>query len=349
MKERLIRTVRPLGVGRRPFAGVPTDLVGLTGFALAAATLLAVVDVSSPVVRAAVGAPLLFLAPGYAVVSALFPRARGAGVDTGTDTDGGDGSLIGQTGSPTDVERPALAFGLSFAVLPLLGLGIAALSWRFETTTIVGTVTGFVLVTTAFAAVRRIRVAPRDRYCLGLGGKLRRLRAAIFGSRSLAATAINLVLVVSVLLALTSVGYGLAAPQDGERYTDLRLLTEDESGEYVVGDHADSVEPGESIPVTVAVENQEGESMEYTVVVQEQWVAEDGTVLERNDLRRVDYSVADGATALGDREVTPEAESGEVRIAVMLFDGDAPEDPTTDDAYRHAHFWVEIEDEPAAE
>lgn len=345
MKERLIRTVRPLaaGVGRGAFAArIPTDLAALAGFVLVASVLLTVVDVASPVVRVAVGVPFLFLAPGYAIVSVLFPRKPGD--ERATETL----PIVGQTGAVTETERAALAFGLSFAILPLLGLGIAAAGGEFTTSTVVWTVTVAVLIGAVLAALRRTRVSPHERYQFELGRKLEAIRTAILGTRSSTATAVNVLLVVSMLVALTSVGYALAAPQSGEQYTDLRLLTEGDDGEYVAGDLPGEVEPGESIPLTIAVENQEGESMEYTVVVQEQWVS-DGQVLERTELRQIEYSLGDGATGHGDRTVTPTADAGEVRIAVMLFDDDVPDEPTVDDAYRSTHFWTEIDDSPDLE
>ncbi|SDQ96536.1 DUF1616 domain-containing protein [Natronobacterium texcoconense] len=338
MKERLIRPFAT-GSGQEMgvFARIPTDLTGLTVFVLGAATLLAVVDVTSPVIRAFVGFPLLFLAPGYAIVSILFPRGVRADRDETLP-------VVGRTETVTETERVALSFGLSFAVLPLLGLGIAATSWQYTTSVVVWTVSGFVLAAILLAAVRRARVSPADRYRFELLRKLGALRAAIFDTRSSTTTAINLLLVVSMVIALTSVGYALAAPQDDEQYTDLRLLTETDDGEYVAGDLPDSVESGESIPLIVTVENQEGEHQEYTAVVQEQWV-DDGEVLERTELRQIDYTLGDGTTGHGDRTVTPDADAGEVRIAVMLFDDEVPETPTTDDAYRYTHFWIEIEDD----
>jgi uncharacterized membrane protein len=335
MKDLLLRTFRPFAtVGLRPtLARIPTDLVGVAGFVAVATLLLAVVDVASPVVRAIVGFPLLFLAPGYAMVSVFFPRASPI-ESTGSTP------LIGQTRDVTDVERAALAFGLSVALLPLLGLVVAVLSWGFTTSTVVATVGGFVLVGVAIAAVRRARIPLQDRYRFRLGRLLGAVRAAIFGSGSAVHTAANVVLVVSLLLALTSVGYALVSPQQGEQYTDLQLLTEDDSGELVAGTPS-TVEPSNSIPFTTAIGNQEGQDMDYTVVVQEQWI-DDGEVFERTELQRTEHSVSAGETLTVDRDVTPTAESGTVRIAVLLYDDSVPETPTTDNAYRHGHFWIEI-------
>ncbi|QFU85050.1 DUF1616 domain-containing protein [Natronorubrum aibiense] len=338
MKDLLIRTFRPfaaVGLGTRDLVGrLPIDLVGVTGFVAVATVLLAVVDVASPIVRGAVGFPLLFLAPGYVTVSILFPRA--SPVDTLEST-----PLLGQTRDVTDVERAALAFGLSVAILPLLGLAIAALSWGFTTSTVVGTVSGFAIVGVAVAAFRRFRVAPRDRYRFRLGRKLGAVRAALFGSGSAAHTAVNVVLVVSLLLALTSVGYALVSPQQGEQYTSLQLLTEDESGDLVAGGTPSAVEPGGSIAFTTGIENQEGHEQEYTVVIQEQWL-EDGEVFDRTELQRTEHSVSDGETLTVDRDVTPTAESGTVRIAVLLYDGEVPDVPTADNAYRHGYFWTDV-------
>ena len=338
MKDILNRTFRPFAaVGldiKHLFARIPSDLVGVAGFVAVATILLTAVDVASPVVRAAVGFPLLFLAPGYAMVSVLFPRT--SPIETTEST-----PLLGQTWDVTDVERVALAFGLSFALLPLLGLVIAFFSWGFTTSTVVGTVSSFVLAGVAIATIRRFRVPVRDRYQFRLGRTLGALRTAIFGTGSTVHTAVNVVLVVSMLLALTSVGYAFVSPQQGEQYTDLQLLTEDDSGELVAAGYPSDIEPGESMSFTTAIENQEGQDKDYTVVIQEQWI-NDGDVSERTELQRTEHSVSDGVTETDEQNVTPNAESGNVRIAVLLYDDEVPETPTTDNAYRHGYFWTEI-------
>uniref|UniRef100_UPI00366BD4DC DUF1616 domain-containing protein n=1 Tax=Cryptosporangium minutisporangium TaxID=113569 RepID=UPI00366BD4DC len=170
---------------------------------------------------------------------------------------------------------------LSFAVLPLLGLAMAAIGWQYTTAAVVWSVTGFVLLAIAVATVPRARVSSAERYRFELGRKLGALRAGLFDSRA-SVTAINLVLVVSMVGAAAAVGYALVAPQNDEQYTDLRLLTETDDGEYVAGDLPDTVDCDESIPLVVTVENQEGDHEEYTAVVQEQWV-DDGDVLERTE------------------------------------------------------------------
>ena len=64
---------------------------------------------SVPVVpRTLLGLPLVLFLPGYALVSALFPSREGL----------------------DDIERVALGFGLSLALIPLIVLGIEYSPWR---------------------------------------------------------------------------------------------------------------------------------------------------------------------------------------------------------------------------
>ncbi|WP_265107823.1 DUF1616 domain-containing protein [Halosolutus halophilus] len=328
---------------RSLLAGAPVDLL-LTGvFVFVATVLLAVVDVSSQLVRAAIGFPLLFLVPGYVTVSMLFPRetpARGTVADTSL--------LVTQTRAISDIERAALSFGLSFALLPLLGLVIAATPWGFTQPVVVGTVSCFALIGASIATARRLLIARAYRYEVQFGRRLEALHAAIFDTKSTIHTAVNVALVLSMLLALTSVGYALMAPQQGEQYTSLQLLTENESGELVASGYPEEIQPGESIPLVIGVENQEQEDMNYTVVVQEQRI-EDGEVVERTELRRIDYIVNDGGTAYGERDITPTTADGPVRISILLYQNEVPDSPTQENAYRYTHIWTEVTDSAGAD
>jgi len=317
---------------------IPTDLVGVAGFVVVATVLLTVVDISSPVLRAAVGVPLLFLVPGYVTVSMLFPRAEPI-----TDPELVESSFIAQQRELTDVERVALSFGLSMAILPLLGLVISITAAGFTESTVVGTVSGFALAGLGVATGRRLAVPAPDRYRIHLGRRIATVRSALFDTDSTLQLAVNIALAVSLLVAVTTVGYALAAPQDGEEYTSLQLLTETESGDLVAGGYPDEVEPGESIPLVIGVENQEQEAMNYTVVVQEERI-EAGEVVDRTQLRVIDYSLSDGGVGYGERELTPTETPGDVRITVLVYTDEVPETPSTENAYRHAYFWTEITD-----
>ena len=310
---------------------LPGDLVALIGFVLLALVVLVVWNVESALVRAPFAAPLLLFAPGYAVVSFVLPRRN----DVDDRVSGG--RVAARIGT---IERFALSVGLSFAVLPFLGLVIASVG-SFSPETVVVVVAGFVITFGSLAAVRRQLIAPTERYRLrGIDG-LDRVRSALALGDSPLLAAVNLALLVSVLLALATGGFALIAPQDGEQFTDLRLLMEDDSGDLVAAEYPESIEPGENESITVAIENREGQETNYTLFVQQQRV-EDGSVVERDTLAVSQYSVDDGETTVDEVTIEPTA-SGELRFAFLLYeDGSVPELQTTENAYRSGHLWIDV-------
>lgn len=321
---------------KRLVTGIPTDLVGVAGFVVIATVLVTVVDVSSSLMRAAIGLPLLFFVPGYVTVSALFPRRSPA-----RDATAGSRLLPRQAVAVSDVERAALSFGVSFALLPLLALVVAATPWGYTGPVVVATVACFAVIGAGLAAVRRLSVPAADRYSVAFDRRLEAARAAIFDAESSLQVAVNVALVLAVVLAMTTAGYAFVAPQDGEQYTSLRLLTENESGELVASGYPSDIESGESIPLVVGIENQEEQSLNYTVVVQQQRLEND-SVVERTELQRFSRRVGEGATEYADRNVTPTADEGTVRISVLLYADGVPETPTHENAYRHAYFWTNV-------
>lgn len=325
--------------GKHFVARMPTDLLAVAGFVIIATVLLTAGVVSSLLVRAVIGFPLLFFVPGYVTVSTLFPRVSSGQGSTGLSRLVGLGNH-----TVTDVERAALSFGLSLALLPLLGLGIALTPWGFTRSIVVSTVACFALIGVGLATARRLSVPPTERYRTRIGRRFAAARARMFGGGSVGSIAVNLALVLSVLLAVTTVGYGLVVPQDGERYTSLQLLTEDENGDLVASGFPSEIESGDSLSFVVGIENQEDEESQYTVVVQEQRF-EDGELSGRTELRRLDYTVADNETTYEDLSITPVADEGTVRIAVLLYEGEVPETPTTDTAYRSGYFWTDVTDD----
>lgn len=337
MKDTLIKPfVNVHRRSRRVLTGIPLDLFCVVGFVLAASLVLAVLDVSSALVRATVGIPLLLFFPGYVLISICFPRASHAPEPTS-----GLFPVIVQSRNLSDVERVALSFGLSLTVLPLIGVALGATQVGYAESTVVGSVGGFVLIGALLAIVRRSLVPASDRYQIQLRRRLEIGSQTIFDTESTVHTAVNVVLVLSLLIAITSVGYALIAPQQGEQYTNLHLATESESNELVTSNYSGTIGPDESIPVGITVDNEEGQDMNYTVVIQEQQL-EDGEVVDRTELRRIDYVVGDGETRHSEQEITPVTEEGEIRISVQVYLDDVPQTPTHEDAYRYTYFWTTI-------
>lgn len=151
---------------------------------------------------------------------------------------------------------------------------------------------------------------------------------------------------------MSSLTYAATVPHGGEQYTELYLLTENDS-ELTADNYPEELTNGEPHTLVIGIGNNELETEEYSVVVELQQVQTDGdetTIIERQELGELNTTLANNETDHYDLEVTPEMTGENQRLAVMLFRGDIPDEPTFDDAYRSVHLWVDVvaEDETTA-
>lgn len=278
--------------------------------------------------------PLALFLPGYGLASVLFPAAKRE--DRETAATAADARPRGID----TVERLGLAFVLSLAIAPLIVLVLPLTSWGLTTTSVAAGLAGVAVCLSQLGAVRRLRTPAPQRFTVSPLAGLERLRR----NGEVATTASAVVLVLAIGTAVGALLVGFLFPVAGGGFTELALYSENEDGEVVAGALPETVEAGESIPVVVEIENGEGEDREYTAVVQQQTL-EDGAVVERTELRRIDANVSAGATGTGERSITPTADPGEtVRISVLLYEDEPPATPTNENADEETHFWVTVTD-----
>lgn len=337
---------------------LPADLVAV--LALVAATVavvfLPVVD-DSPV-RVVVGLAFVLFVPGYAFVAMLFPEAGDPPTgeepaDTDADLEGESGSGSGAGPVPNvdrgidGVERVALSFGLSIAIVPLLGLALNFTPFGIRLVPIVVTLGGFSVIATVVAAWRRRQLPAEDRFRVPYRAWLAAARREVFDPPTRLDAALNVALALAVLLAASSVVYAVAVPPQGEQFSEFYLLTEDDEGELVADGYPESFTAGEPESLYVGIENNEYESVDYTVVVQLQRVEGEGNqsrVTDRVEVDRFSASVAHNETWIEERGLTVGGDlTGEdLRLSFLLYDGDVPAAPTRANAYRDLHLWVDV-------
>lgn len=330
-----------------------TDLQSLlvTIVLLWGVTLLPVVR-ETPV-RIVVALVVALFVPGYALIAALFPE-RGPSVsgdrtsattdetDDATDTDDESGGI--------DVlERAVLSFGASIAVVPLVGLVLNFTPWGLRLVPILAGLTVLTVPLTVLAAVRRARLPSEERF------DPHPVAWLVTGLRGLTApddrtdAVLNVLLVVSVLLAVGSVAYAVSDPGPEEQFTEFYLLTENETGDLVAADYPTNFTAGGSESLVVGIGNEEGQPETYTVVTQLQAVRIDDetvTVTEAHELDRFSREVLDGETVNATREIEPREVTGDrLRLQFLLYRGAVPETPNAASAYRETHLWVNVTDE----
>lgn len=290
--------------------------------------------------RVLLAGPLLFFLPGYGVVAALFPAEP-------PDSDR-NGSVLSATVLRRPgvewVERLALSVAVSVVVLVLLAVVLSLAGSSFASAPLVTVVVALTAVAALAAGARRARLAPADRATLPVDRWHDEARAATVDADSGVDAALNVALALAVVVAVAALAVGLAAPQSGEAYTEAALLTESD-GELVAGDYPTDLTAGEPASFTLAVENHEGAAADYTTVVVLQRVQTDGesvTVLEQSELTRESLSVAAGDRVTEQVSVTPELLGEDLRLRVLVYQGDAPANPTGESATEYLTLWVDV-------
>ncbi|WP_267164182.1 DUF1616 domain-containing protein [Halovenus salina] len=343
----------------KPVRELPADLAAvLTVVAATCVTVLVPVLNETPL-RVVFGLAFILFVPGYAFVAALFPEAGAPPEEGFSEEKTGTANASGMESSDDaqttarfrdrgidGIERVALSFGLSIAIVPLLGLVLNFTPWGIRLVPILLTVAGFTVVATGLAALRRRSLPADERFRVPYRHWIDEGREELFNPETRLDGALNVVLVASILLAVGAVGYAVVVPPAGEQFTEFYLLTEDENEELVAADYPTEFTVGEPQPVVVGIGNHEHEELSYTVVVQLQTVEREGnetTVIERTEIDRFSSPlVADNGTWQTTRDITPTRAGERLRVKYLLYQGGPPAAPTAENAYRDAHLWINV-------
>jgi len=153
--------------------------------------------------RIVLGLAFVLFFPGYTLIAALFPRRT---------------SLSG-------VERPILSFGLSIAVVPLIGL-VLNYTWEIRLNSILISVLLFIVIMAALAWYRRRRLSPEVRFEPQFRIYLSSLRS-YWVSHGLLDRIITTVLVLAIAGTIGTLAFVVVAPKIGEKYTEFYILGRD--------------------------------------------------------------------------------------------------------------------------
>jgi uncharacterized membrane protein len=298
----------------------------LPGMALTMASVVGAVTTSGQT-RAILGLPLLFVLPGYAVVSALFPARPGSTARR----------------SPGLGTRVALSVGTSVAVVIPTAFVLASVGLSLSTVTVVGALGSLSLAGFAVTWWRRLHLSAEHRFQLPYRRWVRTVRDGLFDQNSPADVAINIALVVAVLLGVSALGSALVVPAGSTPFSSLSVVSESGQGEPVAGNYSTDLVEGSQEEFLLAVENHEHEATEYTVVAQLQRVdSASGTVTDRVRLGADSNTVPEGGTWNPRLAVTPSLSGDDLRIAFFLYADGTPERIERQTATEHVYLWVDV-------
>lgn len=286
--------------------------------------------------RTVIALPLVVLFPGYALLAFLYPERPGA--TAGTEGDVGTGI--------TSVERLALSVVTSLAIVPMIAFVINYSSYSLRLRPLAVAVGAVTIGLTVFAFASRLGQPTERRYHVPafawLGGVasdfLSRGRRDLRDAPPLKPTTgtqrfLNLIFVVSLLALVATAGYAaVTPPANDEPFTEFYLVTQDDEGQYTAENLPSDFSQGEGQQLAVAIGNHEGQEVPYTVVVQ----------LEGEEIDRFSTSVRAGRTKYVTRSVTPTSSGDQLKLSFLLYRGDVPGSPSSENAYRETNLRISV-------
>ena len=305
---------------------IPYDLAAC--YAWLAATLLSIYlpGVNGTFLRVVFGIPVILFIPGYALIAALFPAAK--------DIDG--------------IERIALSFGLSIAVVPLIGLALNYTPWGIRLDPIVISLTIFTLCMCCAAQYRRARVPAAERYTVPFGAMRQSVTAEFFPKETTRLDRIlSIVLLIAILAAVATTVYVIVVPKEGEKFTEFFILGKDQKA----ADYPTRLVVGENSSLSIGIGNHEYRNITYTVETYLVSMSFDertntSSLQAMDRLGRFTVPVSHNQTRIIPYGIVP-SKTGYNRIEFLLFNDTVPSDRTTgmdriNRSYRDLHLWVTV-------
>lgn len=184
--------------------------------------------------RIALGLICLLFFPGYALISALFPRQ----------------------GTLSLLERAVLGIGLSIAIVPLIGLGLNYTPWGIRLNPILIAVASFIFAAALAGIIRQQLMPAEQRFAITFNWSW----DAIPGAKR--ASKILVMLGCLAVLALAGLGiYQLVTLPPVQQPTEFYIL----NAEGRAQDYPRQVKAGDPVNVTVTVINHEAATADYLV------------------------------------------------------------------------------------
>jgi uncharacterized membrane protein len=277
--------------------------------------------------RVIFGVPLVLFIPGYALIAALFPAAR--------DIDG--------------IERVALSFGLSIAIVPLTGLALNYTPWGIRLDPIVTCLSILTIGLCLAAQYRRAQLPADERFSVPFHEMRQAVSDEFFkkAGTSRIDRILSFILLIAIIAAVATTVYVIVVPKEGEKFTEFFILGEKQKA----ADYPSHLVQGVNSSLFIGIGNHEYRTVNYTVETYFSNMNFDETTnttsLEAMDLLdRFTISIPHNETVIRPYSFIPPSTTSN-RIDFLLFSETVPDNTITgmdriNQSYRDLHLWVTV-------
>jgi len=295
----------------------PYDLLACMALALILITLVYLAPDNA--VRQVLGLIFVLFLPGYAATAALFP-----------ENDQIDG-----------IERVALSFGLSIAIVPLIGLALNFTPWGIRLDPILATVSAFIIGVSLVGWYRRTRLPADERFAIVVNFEMD------FRGMPLVDKILTIGIVVMLIASVMVLAWAVATPRVGERFTQLAIL----GPGGMATDYPRNLTVGQDATVLLTIKSFEHRAQNYTLMIVLTNSTDNSTVVS---LYSIDWAqthalaphvgIAQNFTLQHlqfynqtfDFDLTA---PGTWKLQFLLY---TEGQPLTQDAYREVHLWLNV-------
>ncbi|WP_126663120.1 DUF1616 domain-containing protein [Haloterrigena salifodinae] len=299
------------------------------------------------VIRTAIALPMVLCFPGYAFVSILFPSEPSDEYQSFDTLKSGLDTPRLVTGGLESVERFVLSIVFSIALVPTVTLFASVTPRGITPETVLLGLASLTVVLSLLAVVSRYRCPAERRFAPSLSiGSLFFSRERPNVYERVNPRPYNVAIAIGLVVLLASAGFAATNPPQGDGFTELSVQTENVTAETNTM-YKSTYAAGETEPLTLSITNQENAERDYTTVVLleriEQGDGDEVNVTDRDELARASATVADGETREQSIEITPTMSGDDLRITVLLYQGEVPSEPAAENAYQTMHLPVVVE------
>ena len=270
--------------------------------------------------------PVVLFIPGYSIIAALYPKKR-------------DIELL---------ERIALSFGLSIAVIPVIGFGLNFTPWGIRLDPIVLSLSLFTFVMILAAYYRRSLVVEDERFRFPFSEVASAVKKELVPEgRSRVDHVLGGILLLLIFSAIISTIFVFTAPKGEEGYSEFYVLDENRTTSNIPS----RINISQSYPINIGIGNHENRNVIYTI---ETWTVRTEfnnitntsriVAMEPND--RMTFTLADKNTAIIPYNLSVK-ETGYDRVEFLLFNESIPGFEVTgrdriNASYRNLHLWLTV-------
>ncbi len=278
---------------------IPLDIQIISIWTVLTIIFITIPNIQNTIIRTILGIPFVLFIPGYVLISTLFPKKD--------DLD--------------NIERIALSFGLSIAVVPLLGL-LLNFTFGIRLFQILTILSIYIFALIILSIYRRDKISSDLRFEISFV-KISNMIKNDLKSESRIDKILTIILIFSIIVAVGALIYVIVTPKTGEKFTEFYILGQDGKAD----NYPTKMKVKEPENILVGIVNHEYATINYTMY----------TNLDNYTLTIEKLTLNNNQTWEKNITFLPNKEGNDMKLEFLLYKENNFTAP-----YRDLHLWVNV-------